>query len=129
MITDGVYAYLSTHATIIAAVGTRIYGGCLPQDCAMPCILFTVVVVSPLSKLHGTAVLDRTLLQFDIYASDYEGARSLAATLRSVLEGFVGSMGSHTVRSITVVDPGSDGFENTTQDFRVIAEYEIWHTV
>ncbi len=129
MITDGVYAFLHANATIIAAVGDRVYGGTLPQNGERPCILFQVVTMNPLSQLAGKAPLDRTLFQFDIYASTYEEAREIAGDLRSVLEGYVGLMGTHTVRSVAVIDPGSDGFENTTQDFRVIAEYQLLHTV
>jgi hypothetical protein len=114
---------------MITAVNGRIYGGKAPQAPVHPFVLFYIINAVPINKLSEKANLDHTHVQFDCWGKRYEDAQSVARTLRLVLDGFVGPMGSLQVRVCRCIDPGTDDFDYITEDFRVIAEYHFWHTI
>lgn len=127
----GVYTILTGDATLSASVGTRVYGGGLPQEPAFPCVSFQVVSSIPDRTLgEKTADSYHSIFQIDVFADDYESSKEIAAKVRNALEGYKGSVGNVSIKDIWVWDAGTDNIDSSDAlEYRVTAQYEVWHTV
>lgn len=126
---DGLYTFLSAQSNITAIVADRIYPVTLPQDPVLPAIVFTNMGTYPVAMLSSRPVLDRSKVQFDCYAPALRDAKLIADAIRASLEGYVGAMGAITARAAFCETHSVDDFDDVPGDFRVMSEFEIWHTI
>lgn len=94
-IEDNIYSRLANDSGVADLVGTgspptdnaRVYGNLLPQDVAMPAVSFSRVSTRPLVGLGSSGGKTNLRVQVDSWAETYEGAKALAAAVRSAMEG------------------------------------------
>ena len=126
---DNLYSYLSAQSNITSIVGDRIYPSRFPQDPVLPAVVFSNIGSSPLARQDARPILDIVRLQVDCFAENIRDAKLTANAIRDSLESFVGTMGTQQVRAVFVVVHGVEDFDDVPNDFRVMSEYEIWHTL
>lgn len=90
-------SYLLADSNISALVGTRIYGGKLPQDVTYPAISYARISGERVHKLTGAGDRAVPRIQYDCWAESYTGAKALADLLRQRLNGASGTIGSTVV--------------------------------
>lgn len=129
LIEDGLFAYLSGQSNINTVVGNRIYPSVLPQEPVLPAIVYSNIGGVPIALQNAKPVLERTRFQIDCYALSAREAKNLANEVRQSLESYVGAMGLLNVQAVFVIEHGMSDFDDVPNDFRIISEYEIWHTL
>lgn len=97
--------YLLTKAAFTSLVGSgssaRIYPGFLPAKTTYPAVAYRRISRNSEQQLSGAAGVDHMRMQFDVFHSDYDSAKSVVAVLRDELDGFgPGTMGSSNVKAI-----------------------------
>lgn len=129
MIEDALYTYLMAQTAIRNIIGTRLYPDKLPQDPTLPALVYNNVGSSPMVQHSGPAKLESTRFQFDAFARTSRDARLLIDAVRLALESYRGSMGTHRVDAIFVLDHAVGDFDDVPDDFRRMSEFVIWHSV
>lgn len=129
MIEDGLYTYLMAQTAITNLIGTRLYPDKLPQDPSLPALVYNNVGGSPVNQYNGPAALESTRFQIDAFAQTSRDARLLIDAVRVALESYRGSMGSHRVDAIFVIDHAVGDFDDVPNDFRRMSEFQIWHSL
>jgi hypothetical protein len=112
-----------------ASLDQPVYHGRPGQRAKLPALCWTLIWSDLPTILSGTGGLDTWRVQFDAISADPAGAGLLMARLAEALDGYMGPMGSATVRNATL-ETESSGFERLgkgSDDAVSIrtAEYEI----
>jgi hypothetical protein len=116
------------------SVGERVYPLALPQDVTLPALTFRVVSDTP-TMSHSTAqdsptwtgrIRSDTRVQFECYASDYDGAEALCDELRALAVGYRGYWGDVEVDSV-LPDIRLDDWDPSPGVWRVIQDLIIGH--
>lgn len=125
--TGGIYSHLQTRAALVSLVGDRVFPRKLPQDAALPAIVYRRIgpTERALSQSGPDGLADARF-QFDIWADDPDVADAVAEQLRLVLHGYRGSMGEVEVGVSRVVND-LDEDEPSTGLFRRILDAQIQH--
>jgi hypothetical protein len=120
--------FVATYLT--GADGTkRIYFVVAPQEVAKPYIVITKID-SPRDHSHdGGTGLANPRFQLSVFSTTYGEAKSIAAAIQAVLQGYVGMMGgaggvdvfNSVYEDETDLDPGEMGL------FGVAVDYKFWH--
>jgi hypothetical protein len=124
--------FLLADPDIAALVGTRVYPSPAPQNAEMPCITFQRVSTDREYSLDGRSGLAGPIIQIDCwsdapeYAGKYATAKTVAETVRLILESFRGFMGPVRVQEVTITSE-RDLFEAQDRTRRVSIDYRIWH--
>lgn len=127
VIDEGLFSYISTHATMTALIGARVYPFIIPEGATLPCMTFQRISTSryPSHDTSGTTNLSRPRFQFDAWATTYKGSKDITDALRSILNGRKGTTGNVTVQGALVVDE-TPTYEPETKLFRSRSDYFIW---
>lgn len=120
-IQEDFYTYLSAHASL-SSVGTRIYPLELPQGPTYPAIVYRQVSTRPLMYHGGASGLRFKGFQFDCYGSTYNQAATTASALRTVLNGYQGTMDSVEVEAVLLQNE-SDDFGDQVEKKRVSLDF------
>ncbi len=106
------------------------YPGHVPQLGAVPCYSFGLVAESPYYLLAGpSAGLTRLTYQFDCWSTDRLEAARMQISLRALLHGFRGPMGSSYVSSsrlesrVVLYEPNVPGTDQGT--YHEAVEYRL----
>lgn len=129
LIEDGLYTHLTAQSTITDIVEDRIYPTVMPQQTALPAIVFYNVGTTPISRQDGRPTLVRSRIQIDCYADRVRDAKLLSEAVRDALESYVGMMGASSVQAVFLLEHGSDDFDDIPSSFRISSDYEVWHTL
>ena len=123
MLTEEVlFAYLSATVGISSLVGNRIYPLRLPDEVAMPAMVYSKVDCTRAVAHSGSAKLAEARFQLDCYSDDYLQAKRLARAVSDNLHG-------HKDLNIQAAfaDNENDGFESAGSIFRVRVDIILWH--
>ena len=101
----------------ILAYGIKIYPLKAPQNTSFPFIVYQRITTAPDYSLSGFANLSNVTIQFDAYATNHSGVRTLSSALHTAMQ-------SATFKNILendmdFLDPDLDGY-------RVTQDYSIW---
>ena len=98
-------------------VSNRCYPLLMPQDPTLPAIVFSRVASIAQNKLDSGASIDQVRIQIDCYASTYDEAKTLSASVRSAMEeaDFKGTL------QIDV-----DFYEPDLKIYRVVMDFYVW---
>lgn len=130
-IEEALFDYLSTNAGLSAILGAganaRVYPKRLPQNPTLPALVFQVVSSVP-AYTHDQAgdppdpsAFLRNRVQFDLWATAYEGLLPLRDALFAGISGFRGMMGTVKIESVFVVNE-VDTFETDTGSARKVMD-------
>ena len=117
----GLYALLSTAG---ALNGAKVYPVTLPENPALPAIVYTQVggTTQPTLSTGGMA---QQRVQVDTYGAGYDGADQLREAVIALLHGFQGQLaGGPFIDSCFYIGPVTN-FENIPRQYRLAAEFRF----
>lgn len=131
-----IYDYLSTHATVIAQVSTRIYPDDAPTSAVRPYIVYERSAQIGVHSVNGSPAstatgLTRANVMIDAFADTSLKAEQVAEAVRDAIDGFQGTMSGVDVRHVTIsnirdsVENPEDGSEVFVH--RVSLDLTIWY--
>lgn len=115
---------LSANVALAAMVSTRVYPSRMPDECAKPAVVYTVVSDVPAASLNG-ALVDATgaaRVQVDSYARTYREAHAVAEAVR----GAIGDLRTPSPGLSSWLENARDLFDNETQLHRVTQDFTVW---
>lgn len=126
MLEAAIFTALTSDAGVAAIVERRVFPDVAPQDAAEPLLVVTVVDDIPEATLSGPASgsLSNARVQVDVYAKTREQASQLKDATLSAL----GDRPSPSADglSIVVTSRGRNLFDDETQLYRVLMEFNVW---
>ena len=102
-------AALVADATVSSLLGTKIYPLAADADDTLPWVTWRRSAIRRQQTLSGPVGVPAIRLEYDIVATTYEAARTLADAIRGVLDGYNGTADNTTVRQTSLEDE-SDQF-------------------
>jgi hypothetical protein len=115
-------AAILASAPVAALVGTRVYPMMLPQGPAFPAIVYQRISTVPDMLVDGPGFAP-IRMQLSMWATTFDGARTLADAVVTALHGYHGGE-LRLSRLINLLDD----YEPDTKLFRVIADFRVHHT-
>ncbi len=88
MISEELFAYLSSDPGVSALVGTRIYPERLPQEPTYPCLLYLRVDITPDYSQDGEDETHNGRWQISAFAKTYSDSQSLVSVVRQAMRGW-----------------------------------------
>ena len=104
--------------------GTRLYPIRLPQDPVYPCVSYRRVSSQQDVGHDGSGDFESLRVQFDVYARGFEAARLLASTLRTMLNGFRGSVDGVRLWGVLFLNE-FDGWGDAVDVYRITTDYRV----
>jgi hypothetical protein len=123
---EGFFDFLSDGATNAAS---RIYPNALPQGVVLPAIRYFKVSDPPERTHSGPSKLAHPRYQLDCFADGdeaYKDAVTLAEQVITLIDGYVGPMGTFTVHA-GFRDEMHDDFDPETGRYSVSVDAILWH--
>jgi hypothetical protein len=99
---------LVTTTAVSSLVGTRIYPVLAPTTAALPFAVYRRSSIQRQQTLAGPLGLPTVNMEMQIYATTYEGAREVADTFRSVLDGYGGTLNNVEVQNASLEQESDD---------------------
>ena len=115
-------AAILASAPVAAMVGTRVYPMMLPQAPTFPAIVYQRISTVPDMLVDGPGFAP-IRMQLSMWATTFDGARTLADAVVTALHGYHGGE-LRLSRLINLLDD----YEPDTKLFRVIADFRVHHT-
>jgi len=115
---DDLYTTLTGAAGVAALVGSKVYPGVIPQNTALPAVVYTMFYGGRVATLAGDTGGRNPQFQVDSWATTYEGAKALNEAVHTALAGAV------AFKSTPLGD--RDDADPDEKLYRVIAEFSIW---
>lgn len=126
LIEDELYTHLVGRPAISAVIGTRMHPHFIPQDEALPAIVFEPLSAGSVSSLSGPSGLAGPTLRLTAVAESYVTAKDLAEAIRLELVGVRGATWG-TLRIYGVVPVESQEQPEVDPNiFAVSRDYTIW---
>ena len=120
---DGLKAFLTGSPYPLAVQG-RVYSHAAPQNPGQPYIVIYRISPTPMITHRGGTPVITYLYQFSIFGTSQAAVLGIADSLRRLLHGFSGTMGSYTVPSV-IWSGERSGFNDTTRMHQIAADYRI----
>ena len=92
MIEAGLIALIKADPTLSTLIASRLYLLNLPETPAMPAVTMRLVSTKEDYTLDGPLGLVQVRLQIDSYAAMYSDAKAVSTALRSLLNGYSGTL-------------------------------------
>ena len=125
-IKQSVATYLASKATVTAVTGQRIRCSNLLEGDTYPAIVVRKVDGGHEHDLDGSAGSALPRVRVISWAETDAGAESLAEIVRLVMQGYRGTMGSHTVHA-TILIGDSDEIPDVAEDGGDVHAYAVVH--
>ena len=114
---------MSVETDIISALNTggitNVYPQDVPDDVSLPFVVLRILTRNPLRTLDKTEHQTNTIAAFECYAASYSAAQTLAASVRTVIDG--SSLVSYLDNS-----PGPDYVQLVDEHMEPVF-YGFWH--
>ena len=132
-IESALFSYLSTKASVIAVVGTKIFPEVAPESALYPFITYQVLGDTPEHHMTSAAGLTNVSMQIDVWADTFASSVTISEVIRNALDGFTGDMGSenlsirtcHLENRLSLAEP--DAESEHLPIFRKSMDFLIWH--
>jgi hypothetical protein len=129
---EGIYAYLSTYANLVAKVGVKIYPVRFPQSTTMPCVVYQRIDtprVLTMDTSGASGDLTNPRFQFEVWAETYKAGKEISDILRAALNGKTGTLSgggvSVTIRAALASNETVE-FSPEFELYRFLNDYIIW---
>ena len=114
---------LKATTAVAALVGTRIYPQMAPQNTTADYLTYELVSEMPVQDMGGTSSLVRVRLGVLCHALSYSNAKAAAAAVRTVLDGFRGTMQGVTVGGLLLEMEADAGWDDVTRMHVVAVDF------
>lgn len=127
----GVYDWLSGRSAVTDET-TNIYPQWVPRGKSLPYITLQLIFQDRPRYQEGVSGLVYSLVQIDCWGTTFKQAADLSEIVRDNMDGYRGTMGTHTIRRVTLEDtrslvtPPRAGDDEDTP--RISMDFGIWHT-
>jgi hypothetical protein len=118
-------ARLVADGTVNGLVSSRIYPLKLPQKPTLPAITYSRISGIRSQLLGGSSTWGFGRIEINGWATSYVQAQSIAAAVRTSLNGFVGKLNSRP--SVIRLENERDLYEDEDEIYRVIQDYLVNH--
>ena len=99
---------LVTSTAVASLVGSRIYPVLAPSTASLPFAVYRRSSIQRQQTLAGPLGLPTVNMEVQIYSATYEGARDVADTFRSVLDGYGGTLNNVEVQNASLEQEADD---------------------
>lgn len=121
---------LATSTSVSTLVSSRIYPLLAPQSAPLPFVTYRRTGIRRQQTLGGPLGVPQLSLDFDVYATTYEGARDLADKCRSVLDGYGGTFDNTEVKQTSLQNEQDDFVQLAGADmppvYSVKLSFDCW---
>jgi hypothetical protein len=111
-------------------VSNRVYPLLAPQAAPLPFITYRRTGIRRMQTLGAPMGVPQVSVDFDVYATTYEGARDLADRCRSVLDGYGGTFDNTVVQQTSLENEQDDFVQLAGADmppvYSVKLSFDIW---
>jgi hypothetical protein len=104
MIRADLRTYLLAQSSITTLIGQRLYLSRIPLPGTYPCVSYRRVSGGHFHDLQGSRGYCEAAIEIEVWSDDSEEVESVGDAIRQKLQGFVGTMGSTTVKRVTLDD-------------------------
>ena len=121
-----IYHLLSNDSTLTAMLSTTtaIWPEIAPQGAANPCIVFSENTSETNETKDGVSKLDVQTIQIDVYANSAAQRNTIAARVRTVLDGVSGTYASIAVDSL-IFTYGLKLYDDIAKCYRFTSDYQL----
>lgn len=126
---EGLFAFLTADAGVSALVATRVYPNVAAQDASLPYIVYQRISTPRVGSHSGPSGLAHPRFQLTCADDSYSGAKALADSVRSALDGYIGMMGGGSGVGVqaTYVKDERDGYDSTSKVQVKRLDVVLWH--
>ncbi|NBT05450.1 MAG: DUF3168 domain-containing protein [Betaproteobacteria bacterium] len=121
---------LVTTTAVSSVVSSRVYPLLAPQAAPLPFITYRRTGIRRAQTLGGPMGVPQVSVDFDVYATTYEGARDLADRCRVVLDGYGGTFDNTEVKQTSLENEQDDFVQLAGADmppvYSVKLSFDIW---
>ena len=127
---EAIYTLLTGDSTLCAMLSstTAIFNEVADQETPNPCIVFTENTYKTNRTKSGVSTLDEPSLQVDIYADTAIVRNQIGARVRTVLDGYSGTVGAIKLQQIVFIDQYSN-YDELSEAYRTSQDYNIRHNI
>ena len=126
-IEDVLFSRLSSWPTLAALVGKNICPQTLPQGTKLPAVILTRISTARVQAHDGPSGLVNAWFQADVLAVSFPVVREIADAVRAALVNYRSTDGDVRIDGVMLLNE-MDQFDEELSLYRVILEFEIWHT-
>jgi len=120
------YTRLSTHAALTSLTGLRIFPVEAPDGTARPYLTYHLISRNEVTACDGDAGVIDQVIQIDVWAESYAGARAVAEVLKTRLTNWKDAATTPAVLR-TFKEDERDDYEDDTRIFRASLDFRL-HT-
>lgn len=121
---------LVASTAVTSVIGSRIYPVLAPASAALPFVTWRRSGIERSQTLSGPMGMPRVSVEYSIYGTTYEQARSVADAMRVVLDGYGGTADNTTVKQTSLEDESDDFVTLAGADlppvYQVTQRYDLW---
>jgi hypothetical protein len=99
---ESIYKYLSLNAYISAAAGDRIYPELMPQQAALPAIVYSQINCRYDSALQKDTGFSRLTVQFNSYDETFGKAKKLGRIVKKAFQDYKGNMYGTDIQAVFI---------------------------
>jgi hypothetical protein len=101
-IEEALYSVLAADETVSGLVGTRIYPLSIPDNAAMPAVVYQRISGAALLTMDGAHSMTHARFQLNCWSDEYGETRDLSDAVRQCLDGYSGDVGNVSVLGVFV---------------------------
>lgn len=121
---------LVTTASFTTKAGQKVYPLAVPANITLPWVTWRRAGIQRAQVMGGPMGMPRVTVEYSILAGTYEDARELADTMRSILDGYGGTLDNTTVDQVSLENEADDfvslsGNEIPTA-YQITQTYDVW---
>lgn len=127
----GLYNHLSNDEKIKKIVGNKIYPVILPQNIALPAIVYSSVLANYDSALQGDTGFVRQTIQIVSHAKTYKEARELSRLIKKRIQNLYGNMGGVFIEAVFIKTDyelnTNTALKFDTEEYMCSIEFEFYY--
>ena len=127
----GLYNHLSNDEKIKKIVGNKIYPVILPQNIALPAIVYSSVLANYDSALQGDTGFVRQTIQIVSHAKTYKEARELSRLIKKRIQNLHGNMGGVFIEAVFIKTDyelsTNTALKFDTEEYMCSIEFEFYY--
>lgn len=127
MIGRSIYTLLSSHAPLVALVGTNIDPVQAPQGKENPMVIYGISNTDPQETKQRASTEDWIDVELVIYSDDYDESHDIAKEVRNALDKKSGTIAGNVISDI-ICTGFEDGWETERKCFAPIIKFQIMST-
>lgn len=121
---------LVASTSFTSLVSARIYPVLAPADAALPLVTWRRSGIAREQTLGSPMGVPRVSVEFSIFATTYESARSVSNAMRVILDGYGGTSDNTTVRQTSLENEVDDFVQLQGSDlpavYQITQSYDVW---